>query len=264
MMATTVAAEEAAELLLRGLDPATGSSVGAKVFADAFKKKCPSYFTEVTKQAEKIMHQQLTNTAMARVDRELNRLINWVRHEYIHRKESQALKPNLFAILEPRAIRAAAMTRDLSSEEFGGAALAVFVISASVHLSLLQEMAIVDPEVNDPVKSSHVATLEQYAREYSEHATRVWMRIKRVRETLVTPLRQWRIHIHGIPGPVILASWRDDLTGQTFRETQGQITCAERSRTKHIAKSVTEIGKRLNEPMKAVSVWKALIREPGQ
>ena len=76
--------------------------------------------------------------------------------------------------------------------------MAVFIIAAGIHFSLLQELATVDPKVQDPHESSYIVTIKGYCPNYADHPEKTWGTIEKARKAQVTEVA---IESHPIPFP---------------------------------------------------------------
>ena len=183
-----VIVSEIATNLLKGVISGIGSEIGALMFGSIFGQSVPSYFTEVYKTIEKIMHQELTDNTIDQINGEINGTSDWVKFTYNPRKDSGAAKAELYALLEPKVSDLAiSMIGVLQEEAFAESALSVFIISAGMHLVLLQELALVDPDVDDPEQSSYIATIKSYAAKYADYAEQTWDPIAEARKAQVKP-----------------------------------------------------------------------------
>ena len=196
---SAVVVEEIAKDLLKGIVSGIGTKIGAKMFDKIFDQSVPSYFTEVYKEIEKIMHQEITENTINEINGQVNGTSDWVKFAYNPRKDSGASKKELYDLLEPKVSDLAInMIAVLQENAFAESALAVFIIAAGIHFSLLQELATVDPKVQDPHESSYIVTIKGYGPNYADHAEKTWGTIEKARKAQVTEVA---IESHPIPFP---------------------------------------------------------------
>ena len=277
----SVVVGEIASALLKGVISGIGKEVGAKMFDTIFAEDVPSYFTEVYKEIEKIMHQQITENTIHEIDGQINGTTDWVKFTYNPRKDSGASKEELYNLLEPKVSDLAInMIAVLMEKTYAESALAVFIVGAGVHLALLQELAYVDPNVDDPYQSSYIATIKSYASEYADHAEKTWEAIVEARKKLITDVKiksQAFPPMQGRPPTDYhyTSEWTDDNTGEKFTDatdfiggvwTNGNYsdleTRANDARTSYINSTIDELQVQMNDPPHAASTWRQLETEP--
>ena len=96
----------------------------------------------------------------------------------------------MYNLLEPRVSDLAInMVAVLEQESFAESAFSVFIVGAGVHLSLLQELAYVDPNVDDPYESSYIKAIQGYGPQYADHAEKTWDSIRISRTALITEVK---------------------------------------------------------------------------
>ncbi|XP_028394157.1 uncharacterized protein LOC114518377 [Dendronephthya gigantea] len=277
----SVVVEEIAANLLKGVISGIGSKVGAEMFDSIFAQDVPSYFTEVYKEIEKIMHQEITENTINEIDGEINGTSTWVKFDYNPRKASGASKDDLHSLLEPKVSDLAInMVAVLQQKSFAESALAVFIVGAGVHLSLLQELAYVDPIVDDPHQSSYIKTIQGYGPDYADHADKTWKSVKTSREALFTEVK---IKSQLIPPPPgrpptdyhYTSEWTDEFTGEKFTDatdfiggvwTNGSYgdleNRANAKRTEYINTTIAELQKEMHDPPHAAETWRKLVDQP--
>ena len=280
---SAVVVEDIAKDLLKGIVSGIGKQIGAKMFDKIFDQSDPSYFTEVYKEIEKIMHQEITENTILEINGQVNGTSNWVKLTYNPRKDSGASKKELYDLLEPKVSDLAInMIALLEEKTFAESALAVFIIAAGIHFSLLQELATVDPDVQDPHESSYIVTIKGYGPEYADHAEKIWGNIEKVRKAQVADveMKSQLIPFSAIPGvtPTFLqwtSEWGDSFTGKKFQDvtvlisgrwTNGNSSDLENrandARTSYINSMIDALQKDMNDPPHAADTWKKLVTQP--
>ncbi|XP_028394200.1 uncharacterized protein LOC114518409 [Dendronephthya gigantea] len=277
-MASVIVGEIAANLL-KGVLSGIGYKVGAEMFDSIFAQDVPSYFTKVYEEIEKIMHQEITANTISEIDGEINGTTTWIKFDYNPRKASGASKDDLHRLLEPKVSNLAInMIAVLQQNLFAESALAVFIVGAGVHLSLLQELAYVDPNVDDPHQSSYIKTIQKYALDYADHADKTWQSVKTSRKALITEVKRdeiWLIRV-----TVVWSKWTDELTGETFPVStiwvgvffgigiwsngnrQELENRANANRTEYINTTIPKLQKEMHDPPHAAETWRKLVDQP--
>lgn len=282
MSAAVVA--EIAMLLAKGLVSGIGSKIGAIIFDEIFPSGVPSYFTEVYKEIERIVHQEITQNTIDEIDGQINGLADWVKNVYTPRKQMGVPKQELYDMMLPKESDIAIhMIGVLQQKAFAESALAVFVIGAGMHLVLLQELALVDPEAA-PDDSSYVTSVKKYASEYADYAVKTHDVIieKRTDESVITPVLTTMNEYPPFPPEAprgshiaFVSKWKDVFTGQEFGDatdvimgnwTNGTLPELESrsaaERDKYIANVKTDLSKAMNDPVGVSLAWRQLINHP--
>ena len=186
-------AKSIAEGLLNGILGKFGALIFDKIFPSGHS--VPSYFGAVYAEIINIIHQEVTQTVINEVDGEINGLKNWVINTYTPRKEQKSVpKQDLFDMLSPKesnlTIHAIGV---LQQNQFAQPGLCVFMIAAGMHLTLLQELAYVDPTVSDPHQSSYVQSIKQYAKEYTTYGATNYNPIEKKRLSFINLNQHYKV-----------------------------------------------------------------------
>ena len=173
-----------ASALLKGI----GSKVGALIFDEIFPPGTPSYFDEVYKEIEKIVHQEITENTIAEVNGKINGMKNWVAITYTNAKESGESKQELTALIQPKESQIAIdLIGVLMNDRFAKSALRVFMIAAGMHFAILQELAFEDPTVDSPSDSPYAKSVQDYAEKYANHAKTTFDSVLSSRLDMIKP-----------------------------------------------------------------------------
>lgn len=263
--------------LLEGL----ASGIGASALFGQIPESLPSYFTEVYKEIERIMHEKITTNTINEIDGKINGLTRWVKNTYNPRKRVGEPKVALHDILQRQESGVVIdMMGILTHSTYAEAALGVFVIGASMHLSLLQELALVDPSASSPSSSSYAISIQKYAKQYASHAQVTYDKIAARRTSgqyISGP--SWKIGSCS-GGRMIMRCtrtlrWTDMFTGQTF--SPGSVRDGI-SLDRHKLDTLKNQGKKdienykkqlkikleasLNKPQASAVVWRKLVTNP--
>lgn len=173
---TTTIAQNIGVGLLKGI----AGNVGALIFDSIFPPGAPSYFGQVYEEITKIIHQEITQNTIDTLNGTINGLKDWIVGTYTQRRNDKSVpKQDLFNMLSPKESNLTINVIGVLQEpNFAEPGFSVFMIAAGMHLAILQELAYVDPTTSDPHKSSYIASIEKYAKEYSSYATEMYNRIE--------------------------------------------------------------------------------------
>lgn len=164
-------AGELAMALLNGALGKFGQEAGAKIFNHIFGKRSgtPDYFDDVYKTIKQIVQNELEQDTIDALNGEIKGIKDWVINIYNPRKDSGAGKNELYNMIQenPAYDMAVHMLAVLQQGRCAELGLGVFMIGAGMHLTLLQELALVDSLVSHPSKSSYVVSVARYADEYA-------------------------------------------------------------------------------------------------
>lgn len=165
------AVKDLAKSLATGLLSGIGGKIGVLIFNAIFPPGVPSYFGEVYKQIEKIVNKDLTQNTIDEINGQINGVKDWVAITYTNAKESGLSKDKLTNLLQPREPQIAIqLVGVLTEQRYAEPGITVFMIGAGMHLSVLQELALIDPDAASPSESHYAKSVQQYAKEYAGHA----------------------------------------------------------------------------------------------
>ena len=283
-MAVVYIAQQLAVGLLRGVGKEVGLQIVDQIFPSAPSN--PSYFDAVYSEISKIIKQAIEQNTIEEVDGAVNGLKNWVKDTYTPRKASKIAqagstgltaenKRDLHEVLSRAEYDLTTNSiGKLQEESFAEAGLGVFMIAAGIHLALLQELAFVDPDVQDPTKSSYVQSIKKTAQRYVAHATATYSSVETKRVALVggihksentddNKFRTWDYHY----------KWKDDHTGleKTYegkshhpnREPKGTRDKAEKERDDHIVQVKKQLNDDCQNVQGSIAYWSRLIQSPS-
>ena len=183
-MASAVIGEIAGELAMALLDGALGQ-FGTKIFNHIFGKRSgtPDYFDDVYKTIKQIVQNELEQDTIDTLNGEIKGIQDWVINIYNPRKDSGAGKKELYNMIQenPAYDMAVHMLAVLQQGRCAELGLGVFMIGAGMHLTLLQELALVDSLVSHPSKSSYVVSVARYADEYAAFVDATYNSIEKKR-----------------------------------------------------------------------------------
>lgn len=147
---------------------------GAAIFDSIFGTGDTDYF-EQDNRIRQLVKEELTKEEIDKINGELNGVADYMVKTYQPVKnEGTAHNVLLNDHLLPQLQSVENSVGILKSDRYKEDGLAVFLIAASMVLSISQEMAYVDDVVDDPAKSGYATSVSEYAKEYKKHANTVY------------------------------------------------------------------------------------------
>lgn len=203
-----------AKSLATGLVSGIAGKIGVLIFNEIFPPGIPSYFEEVYKEIERIVNKELTQSTIDEINGQINGLKDWVAITYTNAKESGMSKEKLTALLQPREPQIAIqLVGVLMEDRYAEPGITVFMIGAGMHLSILQELALIDPDASSPTESHYAKSVQDYAgTKYAPHAKLTTENILKTRENKIQPKND----TYAPPGGTVFYNsywFEDSLTG---------------------------------------------------
>ena len=271
----TGAVGDIAKSLATGLLSGIGGKIGVLIFNAIFPPGVPSYFNEVYKQIEKIVNKELTQNTIDEINGQINGMKDWVAITYTNAKESGLSKDKLTNILQPREPQIAIqLVGVLMEQRYAQPGITVFMIGAGMHLSVLQELALIDPDAASPIESHYAKSVQQYAKEYAGHAKPTTENILRTRaDTIHKKFKSFIPPGTTVPMFENLYWFEDSLTGYKSQiwmnvvDTKGESNPdAEKQRDEAFANYTKEkhdqIVKDMEDPVATANEWLKLVDRP--
>ena len=275
---TSAIAGDLALALLKGI----AGEIGVKIFDSIFPQSgVPDYFDDVYKEIAKIVKEEIEQNTIDEINGEINGIQTWVRNIYTPRKDSGASKQELFDMIQKDEYDIAVhMVSVLQEPAYAEPGLGVFVIGAGMHLTLLQELALVDPNTSDPNKSSFAVSVQLYAEQYAAFADATYDPIEKKRTDDVTPVEitsnSTTPPYSHIPDVYFYSKWTDQFLGKTYEDatvliqsktwTNGtNVEMEERSkkaRSDYIQKVKEDLVISLHDPKGVANQWRQLEEQP--
>ncbi|XP_033095692.1 uncharacterized protein LOC117100209 [Anneissia japonica] len=269
--------------LLKGITGKIGTKMFDSVFPDS---KVPSYFDKVYKQIAEIVKKEIKPDTINEINGQIKGIRSYVCNVYAPRKESGASKQELFDMIKDNAYDIAVhMVAVLQEDAYAEPGLGVFVIGAGMHLTLLQELALVDPNVSDPTESSYAVSVQKYAKEYVAFVDRTYDSIvkKRTNDATITEVKIKSKTIlpppeyHSTPGIEYCSKWTDQFLGKTYKDSTilehtrtswssgTNVEMENRSKKKrsdYIQQVKKDLVKSLHDPIGVANLWRKLEKQP--
>lgn len=237
VLAAVVVAPIAMELA-KALAAQVGRWVGGKILENIFpEKSLQSYFDEMYDRIKALVRQELARNEIEKIDARINGTISFIRNEYRHHKadfekpHSKTTRELLNNKINPYInLFHTEVCQTLNQPSLRNPGFSVFLIGASVHLALYQELATIDPANHNPKESAYAKSVSSIAGDYVKMASEIWKnlsdeRLKRIerRHEIYT----WRNPTTGQSVYLGMKAWIDDhFEGKRIWETTNPITFA--------------------------------------
>ena len=164
------------------------------------------------KEFEKIIHKELATNEVNVATGKLAHVQRWLKHDYEPAVQSGHDSSQLYTMLKEKVsfLQEDVLSIVYEVKEFEEIGLKTFITAAAVHLAMLQEMAVRDPDTDSPEASRHAKSIAKYAPEYSEHAVRVAKKLVAKRQDRIK-YKTERVMARDL---YISFKWEDEVTGQ--------------------------------------------------
>jgi len=260
-----------AKSLGEGLLGGVYGCVGALIFNEIFPPGTPTYFNEVYKEIENIVNKALTNQTIDEINAQINSMKDWIAMTYANAKKSETMKEeDLTDLLQPREPELAIeLVGVLMDDRYAEPGIGVFMIGAGMHLTVLQELAMVDPNA-EPNDSFYIDTIKQRAQSYADFAKSTTDAIINKRLGMIQPKgKYW--HDAGVSYDEYW--YVDDFTGQRggdylmwwdSKGTHDEDASDNRNRDmeKHKNDVKTKLVADMEDPKATADQWMKLIGQP--
>ena len=269
--------------LASGVASGFGGQIGALIFDAIFPPGVPSYFDEIYEEIQKIVGKEVTQNTVDTINGELNATIRWLRQTYasLRTAEQPPSRESLFAKLVPHVNTInTKVLGPLLEKRFEEPGFSVFMIAAPVHLALLQEQALIDPDQPNAEKSAYANAIRKhgsakgYAQIYADHGTRVLGQLVKARREKVKTIYngEWITGTSAAGGYSKSGySWKDQLTGdwgkrhsEYTKDKKYHNGSEEADRDRNVRRDSVEQALRsdIGLPSNAIANWRKLIDRP--
>lgn len=239
--------------------------LGALAFDLLVSEIFGDYFDVDYDRIREIVKQEVAANTIAEINGKVSGVSTWLKNSYAVRKKAGAKKKELFDSLLPQEQKIQDVTATLQQGRFAEPGFSVYLVGAPLLLLINQERALVDPDVDDPHKSSYLETIRRNAQDFSGFAQKQWDAIVKKRKAYV-----------GVYADVVCETqcvtdgwyYNDGLTrhksadyvseknGPTGREKAAKAAEDYKSRV------VGELSTSLSDPQSLINDWKALTKHP--
>jgi len=181
-----------------GMAGAIGKKAGAAIFDEVFPNAGPDLdkvLAELQENIRNIFREELDAQTIDNLNYQLQGLIAYMQETYLPRKAAGADRPTLEAMLGQQNEKLYTETMALlTGERYRAKGIAYLVVGANAHLSILQEMANVDPLTTDPTKSSYITTYYKRLTDYVDALSCAINEVNTSRLTYLGPLQESTLH----------------------------------------------------------------------
>lgn len=280
-----------------GMLSAVGGAIANAIIEAIFPPEIPEYFDEVYAQITKIVKQEIQQSKIDSISGAITNLIQKINYEYVPALKQRNLnnkedREHLFNLLQKYdqtfLSGAQGMLGTLQQKDKANAGFTVFMLGATLQLSIYQEMANVDPmnknskgEWLPANKSSYgkanTGTLAKTAESFIKHAKNTYDAIMKasdnavktekfmterayvIGQTLATDRTYYcRIKDNGVATNIVWEIGQDDKHGNNpkFDQFVKQEVPAYKEQKKR------NLDDEMNHPIEIIENWKNLINSP--
>ncbi len=267
------AATDIAKQLGSGLVSGIGGKIGALIFDSIFPPGVPSYFDQVYDEIKKIVGQALTANTIDEINGRINGTQAWVKNSYTPRKEAtnpSTSRRDLFNDVTPFVnLLYTEAVQTLMLPRYAKEGFSVFMIAAGVHLALLQEQALVDPDHPNPEESSFAISVKLNAQLYYDHAVKTYNDLIADRKGKVK--LQYNPFVDCMGNSCVTKPryfWQDDVTGESSGLYEGSKDgpsaqqSAQAALDAHVNSVVDQLISTLGNPLDTTEQWRQLTANP--
>jgi hypothetical protein len=199
--------------IAKGLLGALASKIGAGIFARFFPPGVPPYFDQVYQQFRQIVKQEIEENTIRILVGEVAAVQTQMSAYAEHRRAGNHA-PAQQALIEAWN-RSVLVTSKL--RQFPVAGLGPFLTAGGLHLAIIQERAMRDPEVNDPNDSSWAKIYVETAGNFISYVGSQPDKIVSDRAAQITPVAFTERWSHGPYGPFDRSFWWFEDRGWPLR-----------------------------------------------
>lgn len=228
-------------------------------------------YSRILEITQKPVPQEVSTT----VNTKIYEFIQWLNAIYLPMKRDGISKIVLLSVLEQSYQETLLLALWIAnSYTFGETTAGVYIILATIQLITMQEMALVDPTVHDPLESIYLAEIQKTAEEHISVLETKYQNILKCRLESITPCTTNHTQI----SPDVqrfTVTWSDEflnvvhetLTLKVKEEwSNGDydrlLHRAEMTRREYITKISGEIGECLYYPDNVTLTWREMIETP--
>jgi hypothetical protein len=285
-------ATKAAGKLVGSLASAIGGAIGSFIFDSLFPPGVPDYFDEVYQEISKLIGQGLQQNNITTINGAINSIKDHIVTEYEPARkranlENKTDRKQLFDLLQKYDTTfisgPSGMLGTLQSEQYSLAGFGVFLLGASLQLSLFQEMANVAVQTDNhgkwlkPNQTSYglpgTGTVASTARNFASYAERTWPRVLEARVKGVD-IVTFEANKHVVSGDVYWELWGAiNDHGQRvwqrqiakYKEKDGSYPTMDqlrRDKDIYIDQVKNDLTQSYNDPNSIIQGWRKLIDQP--
>jgi hypothetical protein len=257
-----------------GLISGVGGKIAALIFDAVFPPGVPSYFDEVYEEIRSIVRQEIAQGTVDQINGQINGLTQWVRNTYSVRKADKKVpRKELYEMLSPKVddLNRWALG-PLMTNPYATPGLPVFMVAAGMHMALLQEQALMDPDTDDPRESSYAKTIGLSAQAYRDHAVGTFNKIRDTRLGKITLKYDPYIFCNESCSSKSAYRWIDEQTGARGQLREQYMDSDKKSHdgseeatadmNAHKDQARTDLINSLGDPVAVAEKWLLLLENP--
>lgn len=252
--------------------------VGSTIIEEIFPPQVPTYFDKVYAEIGKIVSRALTTQTIEEINGAINGKVRWLRDAYTPIREKEDRR-ELLRLLRDQSRELYDKVATLMLERYAMEGLPVFIVAAGLHLTMLQEEALVQSRTSGDGRkllaenSIAAGTIQDYA----GHLEETFPKLVAARGNAVTVVTAR--HDKCVPtsrGIVCFRSedghrWKDTVTGEVGSEFLDYVdgkkivsrkANAEADRKKRVAAVVARLDDDLGNPQDIAAKWRQLLTAP--
>ena len=239
----------------------------------------PAYFDEVYEEIKQIVGASIQQNTITELTGLLDGVSNSVSIDYANQKGAGKTNTELYRYLENNV-----GVNDFQEEVVAvlkrfhnSAGFSVWMVAATLHIALLQEMCIQDPSASSPSKSANAQSIKAYAGNYVSYVESTWPTLLQQRKDKV--IIESYTEVRSKPGPhypityiVYGARWHDTMNDKygpkrddyekDKKKYYGSDT-AKKDRDSYFSSTlVPEFTKYCRYPSETAAKWKKLKTDP--
>lgn len=285
--------------LASGILGAVGGALANALLDAIFPPEIPAYFDEVYKHIAKIVHEEIQQSKIDSISGAITNVVKKINNEYTPARAERDLTKEkdriyLYNLLQKYdqtfLSGAGGMLGTLQQKGNANAGFTVFILGASIQLSLIQEMANVDPMNGSEKKGWKTAlessygkpktgTLAKTAKDFVTFGEKTYKNVLKARRESITAEKyselvnetkwgsrfpSWKRHFYvrvndnGVATTVLKDIGQDDKNGKNANYDAFVKNELENYRKK----KNDELIKEMNNPLETIGKWKKLIDSP--
>jgi len=250
--------------IAKGLLGAIAGKIGSAIFARFFPPSVPSYFEQVYQEFRKIVKQEIEENAIRLLVGEVAAVQS---HMSAYAQHRGAGNRNAAEQDIAQAWNRSVLVTD-KLRQFPVAGLGPFLTAGGLHLAIIQERALRDPEVNDPNDSSWAKIYVQTADNFISYVGSQPDKIVSERAAHITPVA-FRQLIRNVPrhGPIDESYWWFEdrpwpLRREMPRRAGWDLQKAKDQRTNHYRIVIDPLTKALDPAKETARHWRVARETP--
>lgn len=262
--------------LLKGI----AGKIGALIFDSIFPPSVPSYFAEVYKKIQQLVHDELTQNVIDELNGKTNGVKDFVQNTYTPMKNSGDSDQVLYDKISPVQTQFVTdVIGVLEEPRYASGGFTGYMIAAGMNLALLQELALV---TSGATKSGYMDAVKKNAASHADHAQKIYDKLIQARKDAIVLtsgviLIPNPIYPYGSPVPSVQQcwfEWEDKYTGDKklwsyfVPPLGGEVgdlnaeSDAKKGKEEHTAEAVPKFIDELDNPQDTIDKWKKLTETP--